>query len=301
MPCARPSEPNTSRPEVAGTPTLGEVLDQAARLLATAKVREPRRQAAAIWAWLENTTVGEVWLRRIGAAEPDAVERFRAAIQRRAGGEPMPYVVSRAGFRTLSLAVDRRVLIPRPETEGLVEHVLAWARGTGRCRAVADIGTGSGCIALSLAVEGPFERVVATDTSEDALAVARENLALIAPGVPIELRRGALLEPLAGERFDAIVSNPPYVSASEFAALEDSVRLFEPRSALVSDGDGMGHTEALLAGAGAYLATGGLLALEVDAARAERTRQVAFDLRWSRVRIEHDLFGRPRYLLANRE
>jgi len=103
------------------------------------------------------------------------------------------------------------------------------------------------------------------------------------------------------ERFDAIVSNPPYVSASEFEALEDSVRLFEPRSALVSDGDGMTLTEALLAGAGAHLATGGLLALEVDAARAERAAQVALELGWSEVRIEHDLFGRPRYLLANRE
>jgi release factor glutamine methyltransferase len=301
MPCAPPSEPNTSRPEVAGAPTLGEVLDHGTRQLATAKVREPRRQAAAIWAWLENTTVGEVWLRRIGPAEESAVERFRAAIQRRAGGEPMPYVVGQAGFRTLSLAVDRRVLIPRPETEGLVDRVLAWARGTGRCRAVADIGTGSGCIALALAVEGPFERVVATDTSEEALAVARENLALIAPVVPVELRQGVLFEALADERFDAIVSNPPYVSASEFEALEDSVRLFEPRSALVSDGDGMMLTEALLAGAGAYLATGGLLALEVDAARAERAAQVALELGWSEVRIEHDLFGRPRYLLANRE
>ena len=301
MPCAPPSEPNTSRPEVAGARTLGEVLDHEARRLATAHVREPRRQAAAIWAWLENTTVGEVWLRRIGAAEPAAVERFRAAIQRRIGGEPMPYVVGRAGFRTLSLAVDRRVLIPRPETEGLVDHVLAWARDHNRCGAVADIGTGSGCIALALAVEGRFERVVATDVSDDALAVARENLALIGPAVPFELRQGALFEPLADESFDAMVSNPPYVSESEFAELEDSVRLFEPRSALVSDGDGMGHTEALLAGAGAYLANGGLLALEVDAARAERTRQVALDLGWSDVRIEHDLFGRPRYLLANRE
>jgi release factor glutamine methyltransferase len=201
----------------------------------------------------------------------------------------------------LELEVDSRVLIPRPETEGLVEHVLAWLSRHPAARVVADIGTGSGCIALALAVEGRFARVIATDVSPAALAVARRNVARVSPPVPIEVREGSGCEALRGVEVDVIVSNPPYVSAAEFEELEPSVRLFEPREALVSGDGGLAHTCQLLEEARGHLAPLGLLALEVDSSRAEDARTVATDCGWGSVRIEHDLFGRQRYLLATRE
>jgi release factor glutamine methyltransferase len=164
---------------------------------------------------------------------------------------------------------------------------------------VADIGTGSGCIALALATEGAFSRVVATDESSDALAVAAANGERIRPRTPVEWRRGPFLVPLGADVFDAVVANPPYVSETEFAALDSGVRDFEPRGALVSGEGGMCHIRTLLTGAAAHLTPGGLLAMEVDARRGEVALQLAETAGWRAARLESDLFGRPRYLLAH--
>lgn len=296
-----PSVQSSSRPEVREVSALGVVLDRQAARLADAGVQEPRRQAAALWAWLHDTSVGATWLARETIPGPRDTAQLVAAVDRRLAGEPLPYVVGRAGFRTLDVLVDGRVLIPRPETEGLVEHVLRWARRRGPGGRVADIGTGSGCIALSLAVEGVFVEVVATDESRSALAVAQANRRRIQPTVPVEFREGTLLEPLGHEQFDVIVSNPPYLTEREFDALEPSVRLFEPRAALVGGNDGMDHLRGILGGSAANLADGGLLALELDAERATETRDLARDLGWTNCRLEYDVFGRLRYLLATKE
>lgn len=301
MPSGVRSGLSSSKREPPEAQTVGDVIDAEAGRLASAGVQEPRRQAAAMWAWLAGASVGQVWLGRGSTPEPELLGRFRGAIERRLTGEPLPYVVGMAGFRTLELEVDSRVLIPRPETEGLVEHVLDWARRHSRWGVVADIGTGSGCIALALAVEGCFTRVVATDASAAALAVAQRNVERISPPTPVLLREGVLWEPLEGERCDVIVSNPPYVSEAEFDELEPGVRLFEPRQALVSQEGGMENIRQLLAGAGDYLVPLGLLALEVDSERAEDTRALATEQGWSRVCVEQDLFERPRYLLATWE
>jgi release factor glutamine methyltransferase len=210
-------------------------------------------------------------------------------------GVPFAYAVGRVGFRTLDLAIDRRALIPRPETEGLVELVLA------RCSTglVADIGTGCGCIALALAVEGRFEKIVAVEQAAAAAALARENVNRVAPATPVEIREGNLLAPLVdkGERFRVIVSNPPYLTAAESEELDPSVRVHEPREALVSGEDGLDATRALVAGAAALLEPGGLLALEIDERRADAIRTLARDAGW-KVEIHADLFGCPRYALA---
>ena len=151
---------------------------------------------------------------------------------------------------------------------------------------------------MSLAVEGAFERVVAVERSSDAAALARENVELVRPAVLVEVREGDLLEPLGEERFRAIVANPPYLTADEYEALDPSVRGFEPREALVSGADGLDATRALLAGAGARLEPGGLLALEIDERRADAVRALARATGWGRTSIREDLFGRPRYALV---
>jgi len=277
---------------------LAVELDAAAATLARVGVREPRREAAALWGGCTDVSPGEAWLRRHRPASRDSLDRFRGAVRRRAGGEPFAYAVGQVGFRTLSLSLDRRALIPRPETEGLVEHVLRWERGRGTGGIVADIGTGSGCIALALAVEGSFEQVIAVDQSVGAAALAAANVQRVRPPVPVEVRVGDLLAPLGGARCRAIVANPPYLTDREWAELDPAVREFEPRSALASGPDGLTVTRALLQNAGRLLEPGGLLALEIDERRAEAVQTLALTVGWPRLDIHRDLFGRPRYALA---
>lgn len=255
-------------------------------------------ETVALWAAVSGMTVGEAWLRRDEAKAPETVAKYQRAVDQLARGVPFAYAVGRVGFRTLDLAIDPRALIPRPETEGLVELVLARCT-TGR---VADIGTGCGCIALALAVEGQFADVVAVERSADAAALARENAGRLRPKTPVEIRVGNLLEPLVHkrERFGVIVANPPYVSAAEYDELDPSVRDYEPREALVSGVEGLDATRALFVGAAPLLEPGGLLALEIDERRADAIRSLAREYHWA-VEVHDDLFGRPRYALAIKE
>lgn len=272
----------------------------AAQRLAAAGVLNPRREARHILAAVRGTSPGAVWLETDVALPDRDLERFQEAVERRAAGAPFAYATGIAGFRSLVLRVDRRALIPRPETEGLVDLALAHVGPGGRA---ADIGTGTGCIALSLAVEGRFQRIVAVEPDPDTVALARENVALIAPQVPVEVRQGSGLAPLRErgreERFKLIVSNPPYLTEDEYQALDPMVRDYEPRQALVSGVDGLDATRELLACAGQVLEMGGLLALEIDERRADTVRDLARAAGW-RVRIHEDLFGKPRYALAGR-
>ncbi|MBI1966671.1 MAG: peptide chain release factor N(5)-glutamine methyltransferase, partial [Gemmatimonadetes bacterium] len=172
------------------------------------------------------------------------------------------------------------------------------AGGRGKGGVAAEVGTGSGCIALALAVEGTFDRVIATERSPDAAALARENVALVNPRTPVEIREGELLKPLAGGRYQVIVSNPPYLTEAEYEVLAPSVRVFEPKEALVSGPDGLDATRELFAAAASLLEPGGMLVLEVDERRADRVHALAHEHGWRRIGIHNDLFGRPRYALA---
>ena len=288
-------------PEPGHRASIADALELAAEQLQRAGLLNARREATALWAALSGVQPGDVWLGRDGEPEAPVAERFWAAVEQRAGGVPFPYVVGHVAFRTLRLRCDDRALIPRPETEGLVALVLEWAKGNGgrgKGGIAADVGTGTGCIALALAVEGPFERVIAVERSPEAAALARENVALVRPPVAVEVREGDLLAPLAGVRYRAIVSNPPYVTAAEYDALDPAVREHEPRAALVSGADGLATTRALFAGAGALLARDGVLALEIDERRGDAVRALAQAHGWARIGIHDDLFGRPRYALA---
>ena len=233
--------------------------------------------------------------------DPVTAAAIQSAGANMARGMPMQYAVGRAAFRHLDLRVDPRVLIPRPETEMLVELVLGLASHGGT---VADIGTGSGAIALALASEGKFDRVIATDLSDDALDVARANLAAIPleKQALVEFRAGNLLEPLSGQLVRAIVSNPPYISRMEEGDLPPEVRDWEPSLALFSDDDGMAAIRGIVRGAAGMLEPGGLLALEVDSRRAGLARECAeTDSRLRDVEIRTDLTGRERFLVARRQ
>jgi release factor glutamine methyltransferase len=279
-------------PETAAT--LAGLLGDAGAKLRAAGVPHPRREALRIWADLRGVPPGRAFLESAEPVPPDRLARYLDAVDRRASGEPLAYVTGWVGFRRLELRIDRRALIPRPETEGLVELVLA-RLPRGR---IADVGTGSGCIALSLAREGCYEAIVAVDRSPEALALARLNRQLV--GKTVELVQGDLTTPLAAASLDALVSNPPYLTEAEYAALEPSVARWEPRAALAAGPDGLDATTRLLDDARRVLRAGGWIALEVDASRAERVAGLACRFGWDAVEVGVDLFGRERYVLARR-
>ncbi len=233
----------------------------------------------------------------------EELDRFRPLLRRRAGREPLQYILGRAAFRELDLFVDARVMVPRPETEVLVEEVLTWARSVERVGLTAlDLGTGSGAIALSLASEGPFDRVVATDASEVALEVARTNAGNEGLTDRVEFRCGSLFDVAAqGEQFDVVVSNPPYVAEHERAALQPEVVTWEPSEALFGGPDGLDVIRLIVSGAGDRIRPGGLLALEVG---AEQSAAVVADVEatgdFVDVRVRRDLAGRQRVVLAEK-
>lgn len=223
------------------------------------------------------------------------------AVRRLQQGAPFAYAVGRAAFRHLTLDVDERVLIPRQETEVIVDEIFRLAQeATG---IAVDVGTGSGAIALALASEGHFTRVVATDVSLDALAVARRNASVLAGALraTMEFRHGSLLAPLEDVRASVLVSNPPYIAYDEAAALPASVRDWEPALALLSGADGMAATAEIVRGAATVLEPDGVLVLEVDTRRAAVVAELlAVDQRYTDVAVRLDLTGRERFVVARR-
>ncbi len=281
--------------------TIGDLLAGCAAMLESEGVTEPQREAREIVAAVLDVPKFWAAANAVADASPQVARSVIRAAMKRASGMPLAYAVGRASFRHLSLEVDERVLIPRVETEVLVERVLE--RRTPKTRTVADIGTGSGAIALSLAFEGEFERVFATDVSLDAINVATANAASLSKGLqsPVVFRHGSLLAPLRGEKLDAIVCNPPYISFAEITELPADVRDWEPSLALLCPQDGLSVTRELIRHAPDALARGGLLALEVDTVRAGTVAEIiAVDGRYAEVEVLLDLSGRERFVFARR-
>jgi release factor glutamine methyltransferase len=227
---------------------------------------------------------------------PSAVElsRLRKLVSRRRAREPLAYVLGEWGFRRLMLNVDGRALVPRPETEVVVERCLVHLEGIEEPR-VLDVGTGSGAIALALADEVPDACVVAVDLSEDALALARENLARADVDGRVELRRGDLLNGVAGP-FDLVVSNPPYVPAAEYDSLQPEIRLYEPYGAVVGDR----VWEQIAREARRVLAPGAWLVLECGDGQAADVSVGLEALAYEAIRATADLAGRDRVVEAHR-
>ena len=208
-------------------------------------------------------------------------------VARREQREPLAYVLGEWGFRRLTLRVDRRVLVPRPETEIVVERCLARIAGAEAPR-VLDVGTGSGAIALAIADEHPGARVTAIDASAGALELADANASLA--GLQVAFREWDLFRGLPDGPWELVVSNPPYVRSDEIDALEPEVREWEPRGALV----GVGATEAVARGAATVLAPGGALVLEVADREAARVAALLGELGYEHVTTTPDLAGRDR-------
>jgi release factor glutamine methyltransferase len=271
------------------------------RTLARRSARDAGREALFLLAGVLHETPGSLALQQNRPLMPPELAEYESRLARRLAGEPLQYVEGRAAFRELWLSVDRSVLIPRPETEQLVGCVLDWSRGKGALRAL-DLGTGSGAIAISLALEGPFQRVVAVDISAAALKVAGINARESGSADRVELRHGSWFEALEPvERFHAIVSNPPYIAEAESGTLPDEVRDWEPELALYAGPTGAEVIEEIVATAPQHLEVGGLLALEVAPGVADAaTALIRRSGQYGRERVQRDLSGSERIVLAER-
>lgn len=281
--------------------TIGDLLAGCASMLESEGVPDAHREARDIVASVLDVPKFWASANSVADASPQVARSVIRAAMKRATGMPLAYAVGRASFRHLTLVVDDRVLIPRVETEVLVDRVLE--RCTPKTRTIADIGTGSGAIALSLAFEHEFERVFATDVSLDAIDVAATNATAFSKALksPVKFRNGSLLAPLAGETLDAIVCNPPYISFAEILDLPRDVRDWEPSLALLCSQDGLSVTRELVRQAPDVLARGGLLAIEVDTVRAGMVAEmIAVDGRYADIEVLLDLTGRERFVFARR-
>lgn len=291
-----------------GAPTRREVLAGLRRELEDAGVESARLEAERLLAHAlgvgrpELVTGGD---RPLTAEQAGRVARLAA---RRLSGEPLQHIEGTVEFRELVLVADGRALLPRPETEQLVELVAAWARRRGAdvpppLERALDVGTGSGAIALSLVAERIARRAVGVDVSAEALSQAAENRAragLDASAVEFRLAdRPVWTAVRPDERFDVIVANPPYVPDPELEALPRGVREREPRVALAGGPDGLEVVREIVDGAAAHLAGGGALFLELGAGQAEAVRRLLVGGgSWGAVEVERDLAGRRRFVRA---
>jgi release factor glutamine methyltransferase len=270
-----------------------DAVRDAARELEAAGVPSPRVDAEHLVAHALGLSRTELYSSDAPLTAAESAE-LRRLVDRRAAREPLAYVLGQWGFRKLTLAVDRRALVPRPETEIVVERCLALLHDLAEPR-VLDVGVGSGAIALALVVEHPGVRVVAVDRSADALALARVNVERTGADGRVELVHGDLLAGREGP-FDLVVSNPPYVLSAEFDSLQPEIRLYEPREALV--GADVGEEIARLALT--VLRPGGWVVVECADGGTGALARVLAELGYVDVTVTPDLAGRGRVVEGRR-
>lgn len=265
--------------------TIRDALDSALIALTAAHVESPRLDAEILLAAAMGVDRAVIVADPQRGLEPAAARQFQDFARRRVQREPVAYILGRKGFRTIELHVDPRVLIPRPETEHLVEAVLDLARG----QRVVDVGTGSGAVALALKTERPDLQITATDTSAAALEVARGNAQRL--GLDVEFLHGDLLEPVQG-RIDAVVSNPPYVTTGERLGLQAEIARYEPAEALFAGADGLDVIRRLIPAA--YTAGAETIALEIGSTQAEAVKALIREQGFGGTAIVQDLAGLDR-------
>ena len=291
-------------PQSAGQTSLSEVIGEARRLLEQAGIESAEQEAYWIVEHVLRLPAHHVVTNRDRLLSPAELVAARGLIERRVGREPLQYILGTQEFCGLEFDVNQAVLIPRPETELLVDYV-AQRIPAERQATIVDVCTGSGCIAVAIARLRPRARVIATDLSTPSLEVARRNAARHAVCERITWLEGDLLEPLAGRglegRIDVIVSNPPYISEADWATLQPEVRLFEPRGALVAGPQGTELHERLLHEAGRYLSPGGALIMEIGAGQARAMRRIVDQIPGYRFhRLVYDEAGLERVVIVER-
>jgi release factor glutamine methyltransferase len=280
----------------AGETTVGALIGELASILSAGGIADAAQEARDIISALREAP--RHWPTVNAHVAVSAADRgaARDAASRRSTGMPFAYAVGTAAFRSLTLQVDQRVLIPRPETELLVDIALELMGGQPGGTAI-DIGTGSGAIALALASEGQFDKVLAGDVSADALSVARANADRL--GLTVGMRSGAFFAPFEDVRARLVVSNPPYIADGEAPALPADVRDWEPAIALFGGQDGMAAIRRIIREAVPVLEPGGWILLEVDARRASWVVEEfsKYDS-YADISVRLDLTGRERFVLA---
>jgi release factor glutamine methyltransferase len=277
-----------------------EVIQRSADFLAKKGVASPRLQVELLLAHALSMPRMKLYLnfeRPLSAVELDAV---RALVQRRGQREPLQYIVGSTSFCGLEMALDHRVLIPRPETELLAERAWKFLQHCPEPAVSLDLGTGSGCLAIALARNVPSTEVHATDFSAEALEVAQSNARNHEVYDRIRWHQGDFLAAVPAEtRFDLIVSNPPYIPSSRIKTLEPEVREHEPRGALDGGADGMDFYRRMAAQARPFLRPGGRVMVELDDDGAEATREIFLRENWTIEAIEKDHNQTPRILIAH--
>jgi release factor glutamine methyltransferase len=268
---------------------LGAALDWAADQLAAKQIADPRLEAELLLTHALNIRRSELILNQSLTMEKAGLERFQQLLTRRLKHEPTAYIIGNQPFHGLEIMVNRHVLIPRPETEQLVEIVLRSTNHDSRFT-IADIGTGSGCLAVCLAKALPNAVVYGTDTSGDALKVAKKNAENNGVANRCHWLNGHLLEPIK-EKIDLVVSNPPYIPSAEIAKLQPEVRDWEPRGALDGGPDGLKYIRELIKAAPARLF------LEFGFGQAAKIAELAKEV-FPRFEIRRDHAGLERYLLC---
>jgi release factor glutamine methyltransferase len=264
----------------------------------------PRLDAELLAATALRISRMDVYLQFDRPLEEAQLGAIRELVRRRGDGEPVAHITGEREFYSRPFAVSAAVLIPRPETETLVELALRRARAVatgGTAVRIADVGTGSGCVAVTLAAELPEATVAATDVSDAALEVAAANVARHGVESRVALLRGAWGVPLAGRLFDIVVANPPYIPTAELAGLSREVRDREPVLALDGGADGLDAYRALLPSLAGILAPGGWLAVEIDIHGAGAVERIGRDaLGEVLTEVHNDLTGRPRVVSFER-
>ena len=277
--------------------TVLEIIKKTTEFFAAKRIEPPRLNAELLIGHALGLKRMELYLQFERPLVEAELEKIRPLVRRRGQHEPLQYITGEMEFHGLKLKVDRRALIPRPETEMLVAIVITECK-TPPTR-VLDLGTGSGAIALALAKEFPSANVTAVDVGEDALALARENAASTALAERVTFLKSNWFTALAADaRFELIIANPPYLSAEETAQTAPEVRSHEPLSALTAADGGLADLRAIIAGAPQFLSPDGLLALETGIAQHAELLRLANAAGFAHVESRRDLTGRDRFVLA---
>lgn len=283
--------------------TVLETIQRSAEFLAKKGVESPRLQAELLLAHVLKLPRMKLYLNFERALSPTEVGMLRELVKRRGQREPLQHIVGSTSFCGFEIAVNRQVLVPRPETEILAE--MGWqflARLNSHSSAALDFGTGSGCIAIAIAAKCPQASVTALDISAEALAVARQNLAHHGLTERVQVFHGNGFATLpADKRFDLIVSNPPYIPTADIETLEPEVRDFDPRPALDGGVDGLDCIRQLAREAAVFLAPGGCLMLEFGDGQAEAIRDIFARQNWIVEAVREDYSQRARFLIARRD